>query len=121
MNRLSTYALRGLAALALASGLSSCSISSKTYVSEIRGYSVTAGRITRIENLYAEEFQPLSDGVAMKLVEDGCTVTMRFSETDEQQRIFEIGEGVILVKGFDGDYILESRSGGGGTVEAIEP
>lgn len=113
MNHLPIPAARGLAVVALAACLSSCAISSKTYVNEIRGYSVTRGRITRIENLYAEEFQALSDGVAMKLVEDGCTVTMQFKENDDQPRVFEIGTGVILVKGYDGDYILESRSGGG--------
>lgn len=109
MNRLPIAAL----ALAVCLPLSSCTISSKTYVSEIRGYSVTRGTITRIENLYADEFKPLSDGVAMTLVENGCTVTMQFQEGEDQTRVFEIGEGVILVKGSGGDYILESRADGG--------
>ena len=103
----------------MSSCLSSCSISSESFVNQIRGYSITRGRITRIDNLYAEEFKPLSDGVAMKLAENGCSVTMQFREDDDQTKIFDIGKGVILVKGYDGDYILESRSDGG--YEALQP
>ncbi len=112
MNRLPISGFRHLAVLALGVCLSSCSISSESFVNQIRGYSITRGRITRIDNLYAEEFKPLSDGVAMTIAEDGCSVTVQFREGDDQTKIFEIGEGVILVKGYDGDYILESRSDG---------
>ncbi len=112
MNRLTISGFRGLAVLAVGLCLSSCSVSSSQFVDGIRGYSITRGRIIRIDNLYAEQFKPLSDGVAMTLAEDGCSVTMQFREGDDQTKIFDIGEGVILVKGYDGDYILESRSDG---------
>ena len=110
MNRLPSRGLRGLAVLAVGLFLTSCSMSSAQYVLGVRGYSVTRGRITRIDNLYANEFKPLSDGVAMVLSENGCSVTMQFEEGDEQLKVFDIGEGVIVVKGYRGDYILESRS-----------
>ena len=112
MNRLPISGFRGLAVLVLGLCLSSCSVSSSQFVNGIRGYSITRGRIIRIDNLYAEQFKPLSDGVAMTIAEDGCSVTVQFREGDDQTKIFEIGEGVILVKGYDGDYILESRSDG---------
>ncbi len=92
--------------------LASCSTSSAKYIEEIRGYAVTRGRITKIENLHAEELESLSDGLAMTLVENGCRITMKFDEDEEAVRIFDIGEGVILVHGYDSDYILESRSDG---------
>ena len=98
--------------LVLTFSLASCSTSSAKYIDEIRGYAVTRGRITKIENLHAEELQSLSDGLAMTLVENGCRVTMKFDADEEAVQIFDIGEGVILVHGYDSDYILESRSDG---------
>ena len=112
MNRLTISGFRGLAVLAVGLCLSSCSVSSSQFVDGIRGYSITRGRITRIDNLYTEQFKALSDGVAMTLAEDGCSVTMQFREGEDLTKIFDIGEGVIVVKGYDGDYILESRSDG---------
>jgi hypothetical protein len=86
-------------------------------VNEIRGYSVTRGRITKIENLSATEFRSLSDGLAMTLGGEGCAVTMKFREDEDEAKVFEIGTGVILVYGYDGDYILESRADGAGPAQ----
>lgn len=113
MNRLQISGFRGLAVLVLGLCLSSCSVSSAKYVNGIRGYSITRGRIIRIDNLYAEQFKPLSDGVAMTLAEDGCSVTVQFREGEDETKIFEIGKGVIIIKAYDGDFILESRSDNG--------
>ena len=86
-------------------GLCSCASTSRSYVDDLAGYSVTEGRITRIENLEAHLIEPLADGVAMTLTQP-CRVWMEFD--NGESRSFEIGSGVILVHGYDSDFILES-------------
>ena len=96
-----------ITALCAAFGLASCSLSSESYHEEKEGYSATAGRIVKIENLTAERFEPLSDGVAITVAAPGCRVWLTFE--NEETRVFDIGRGVIIVHGPSRDYILESR------------
>ena len=102
--------------LATAALLTSCSVSSESYVAEISGYSVTRGRIMRIENLHANAVQPLQDGVAITLSRPGCLVTIRFD--NDESRVMKTGRGVIIVHGYANDYILESELGVSGDGEA---
>ncbi len=89
--------------------LSACATSAESYIAEMPGYSVVHGRITRIENLHTEDVTPLSDGMVFVLSRPDCRVSIEFE--DEQRKVFNVGQGVILVHGAAGDYILESEIG----------
>ena len=89
--------------------LSACAMSAESYIAEMPGYSVVHGRITRIENLHTEDVTPLSDGMVFVLSRPDCRVSIEFE--DEQRKVFNVGQGVILVHGAAGDYILESEIG----------
>ena len=91
----------------LLASLASCSVSSSSYVDDLAGYSVTSGRITRIEGLHAEQIVPLSDGLAVTVSQPGCKVLMQFDDGDT--RVFDAGRGVILVHGYSTDYLLSSQ------------
>ncbi len=96
-----------ITALCATFGLASCSLSSEAYHEEKKGYSATTGRIVKIQNLSAEKFEPLSDGVAVTVAAPGCQVWLKFE--NEETRVFDLGPGVVIVHGPDRDYILESR------------
>jgi hypothetical protein len=91
----------------LVAALASCAASSASFVGDLPGYSVTSGRITRIEGLHAEQIVPLSDGVAVTVSQPGCRVLVEFQNGDT--RVFDAGRGVILVHGYSKDYILSSQ------------
>ena len=97
-----------LFACAIAS-LSACKTTAESYVAEMPGYSVVTGRITRIENLHTEDVTPLSDGMVFVLSQPDCRVSITFE--DDQRKVFNVGQGVIIVHGAKGDYILESEIG----------
>ena len=88
--------------------LSSCSTSAEDYVQEMPGYSIVKGRFTRVENLHSEEMTPLADGIVFVLSRSDCRVSMEFE--DEQHKVFNLDQGVILVHGNDHDYILQSET-----------
>ncbi len=77
-----------------------------SYVEGLKGYSVTPGEITLIENLNAQQLDNLADGVVMTLGESG-RVTLRFSKNES--KVFEIAAGSVLVVGKDKDYVLQSH------------
>ena len=95
--------------LILAAGLSSCMLSSRGYVDEITGYSVTEGRITRIVSLDSENMEPLTDGMAYTVSHSGCRVSMTFENGESKE--FDLGRGVIIVHGYKSDFILQSELG----------
>ncbi len=85
--------------------LSACGTTSTQYAEDIKGYAVTQGRIVKVEGLSTDNLQPLQDGLATVIGKSGCRVTLRFDS--ERSKVFEVGEGVILVHGHESDYILE--------------
>ena len=91
-------------ALLLALSLSSCRTNSQKYAAEMLGYSSSRGQVTYFENLASNEMMRLSDGIAIKLNQDGCRVTMEFGEN---MHIFEVGPGCIIVFGGREDFLLE--------------
>ena len=93
-----------LAALAV---LSSCAVTSRDYVEELTGYATTEGRITRIESLNSKKVEPLKDGIAVTVGQPGCRVLIRFENGEE--KVFDVYEDVILVHGYDCDFILRSE------------
>jgi len=76
-------------------------------MTQARGYAVTRGEITRIENLYTDYFERLRDGVAITISKPDCRVTIKFDE--RQSRTFVLGPQVILVLGAQSDYILQPQ------------
>jgi hypothetical protein len=91
--------------LFLIAGLCSCAVNSRSYVERLAGFSVTEGRITRIDNLETDELEPLEDGLAVTLSKP-CQVWMEFD--NGETRSFDLSTGVIIVHGYDSDFILES-------------
>ena len=93
--------------LAAIATLSSCAISSRDYVNKLSGYAITEGRITRIENLSTQNVQPLKDGIAVTVGIPGCRVLIQFENGEE--KAFDVNSGVILVHGYDCDFIVRSE------------
>ena len=95
-----------LVLLSLAAGLCSCAVTSREYVEDLAGYSVTEGRITRIAGLQTEALESLEDGLAVTVSQSGGKVWIMFDSGES--RSFELDRGVILVHGYESDFILRS-------------
>ena len=109
-----------LVLLSLVAGLCSCAVTSREYVEDLAGYSVTEGRITRIDGLQTEALVPLEDGLAVTVSEPGGTVWIMF-DTGESSS-FELDRGMILVHGYESDFILRSALGSSGAPSTrVEP
>jgi hypothetical protein len=93
--------------LAAIATLSSCAMSSRDYVNELSGYAITEGRITSIENLNTQDVQPLKDGIAVTVGIPGCRVMIQFE--NGEQKAFDVHSGVILVHGYECDFIVRSE------------
>ena len=89
--------------------LAGCSTSSQAFVDDLSGFSVTRGRITHIENLSTSKVVPLTDGVAVT-VSKPCRISITFE--DAQTRTMELGPGVIVVHGYETDFVLKSELAG---------
>ncbi|MCA8954440.1 MAG: hypothetical protein KDC87_00110 [Planctomycetes bacterium] len=96
-------------AVALAAGLAGCNTVSDSYVAQWSGYSVMRGTIVSVENLSGADLQRLADGIAVKVSQAGCKVTMKFE--NNQSSTMELGPGVVVVYGIHHDYILRSAPG----------
>ena len=103
---------RTLVLLTLVAGLSSCTVTSREYVEDLAGYSVTEGRIIRISNLQSESLESLEDGLAITLNRPGCQVWIEFDSGES--KLFKLDPGVILVHGYESDFILRSTLGNTG-------
>lgn len=100
--------IRLAATLCLASLFSSCTISASAYVERAQseqGYSMKRGRITRIEGLHTEKIEHLRDGLAITLDQAG-EVSMSFE--NENNALFRLDAGSIIVHGRDADFLLEA-------------
>jgi hypothetical protein len=95
-----------LVLFSLVAGLCSCAVTSKEYVEGLAGYSVTEGRITRIAGLQTETLEPLEDGLAVTVSQPGGKVWILFDSGES--RTFELDRGVILVHGYESDFMLRS-------------
>lgn len=104
-----TFSTRRICSLFLALTLSACSTtSSGSYVADMTGFSVTEGRIQKITGLATDKVEPLSDGLAVTLSAQGCSVVIEFA--NDTTKVFDLGPGVILVHGYEKDYILQNVS-----------
>lgn len=88
--------------------LAGCSTTAISYIDQQPGYSVTRGRIERVENVSSEDLVPLADGVAVRL-DQPATVTIRFD--DDNTRVMDLGAGAIVICSHAADYVLVSQSG----------
>lgn len=93
--------------LILAAMLQACSTTSHSYVVDSSDYSVVRGEIVDVQNLTAQEFRHLSDGVAIVLSGSGGRVTIRFDA--DQEKTFEVGDGAVVVFGDGSDYLLRNE------------
>lgn len=87
--------------------LSACSTSSKVYVEESKTYSVTRGRVLRIEGLTSDKVEALSDGVAITLGSTPCRMTLSFDE--KRQKTLDLKQGHIVVFGPEVDYVMQPQ------------
>ena len=94
--------------LLLAGLLPGCVSSSASFVAKAQGYAVTRGQCIEVANLHSEEITPLKDGVALKINEPGCMVTLQFDGDNTQ--VLKLPVGSILVHGKDGAYVLEPHA-----------
>ena len=94
--------------LLLAGLLPGCVSSSASFVAEAEGYAVTRGQCIEVVNLHSKEITPLKDGVALKINEPGCMVTLQFDGDDTQ--VLKLPVGSILVHGQDGASVLEPHT-----------
>ncbi|MEE8142795.1 MAG: hypothetical protein V3T77_06820 [Planctomycetota bacterium] len=90
--------------LLAASFTSGCALHSFEYAASKLGYSTTRGEITNFENFDSSAMERLADGIALKVDSDGCRITLDFGN---DQHIFEVGPGCIVVFGGHEDFLLE--------------
>ncbi len=95
-----------LVLVSLVAGLCSCAVTSREYVEDLAGYSVTEGRITRIAGLQTEMLESLEDGLAVTVSRSGGKVWIMFDSGES--RAFDLDRGMILVHGYESDFILRS-------------
>lgn len=100
---------RLLVSVLLVAIASSCSTTSTSYVESQAGFSVTKGRILRIENLHSEHIEPLADGVVIAPSREGCRVALQFR--DGRRQLLALPPGSILVCAHATDYVLRMENG----------
>lgn len=98
--------------LLLAVLASACSTTSTSFVEDQSGFSVTKGRVLRIENLESEDIETLADGVAFRMSRGDCRVTIEFPDGRKQH--LTLPPGGILVCAHATDYVLRMEDGGAG-------
>jgi len=100
------------ASLLLLAPIAACSTSSAAFVDAQSGYSVTRGKLLRVDGLVSESLVRLGDGVAFNIDGTACKVALSFG--DGSKRVLELGEEDVLVCGVDMDYVLQPVQHSGG-------
>jgi hypothetical protein len=97
-----------LAAILLLS-IAACSTTSDAFIERYPGYSVTRGRLLRVENLSSTTVTPLADGAAFEVDAPRCRVTLRFP--DGVERALELQPPAVLICGTERDVVLQPALG----------
>ncbi len=84
--------------------LTSCMLSSRSYVEKQSGFAILKGEVVHIENLNSVFKEDLIDGNANHISAGGARITMKFGE---EMSSFEPGPGSVLVLSRHGDYLLQ--------------
>ena len=84
-----------------------CQTSSTSYIaSKADSYIISKGQVIRAQSVHSLGVEPLSDGLAMPISQDGAKATMQFCSREET---FELAQGDILVQAEDADFILKKK------------
>lgn len=98
--------------------LTSCVLSSRSFVEKQSGYAILKGEVVRIENFNSQSKEALFDGIANHISAGGSRLTMKFGE---ELDVFEPGPGSILVLSRHGDYLLQPHQQIGVPVQKEAP
>lgn len=96
-----------LGLILMVSSFAACTSTTRSYVDSVSGYSVVRGRVTEIENLSANHKMSFSDGLAVTVTKPGCRISITFP--DRQKKVIDLEPGMILVHGYEEDYVLRSE------------
>ncbi|MCA8958727.1 MAG: hypothetical protein KDC87_21805 [Planctomycetes bacterium] len=99
--------------------LASCATSSTTFIENHPDYSVSRGRIVRLEHLYSEKILPLADGVVFAVSRPDCRVALELP--GGERRLLELAPPAMVLCGTDRDYVLEPVRGGAPATGKADP
>ncbi len=97
--------LRFLALCAVLGSFMSCGATVESFVRDKAGYSVTKGRLVRVDRLTSETITTFSDGVAFVVDSSDCKVSMEFA--DGSQQVIELRHPSMIVMGAEAQYVLQ--------------
>ncbi len=90
--------------LAITFFLPGCATTSQAYVEKARGFAVTQGRIRKILGLSSQKYESLADGVAIRIDDNPCRVTIDFGG---QQKDLDLPPGSVLLLAEDTGYVMQ--------------
>jgi hypothetical protein len=99
-----SHSIRCVILLLVSAALTSCGATMARYATESDGYWVARGKIVRIENLSAKDWNSLGSGLRAEVHRAGCRITLEYGD---RTQVFEPGPGSVLLFGPKGDYILQ--------------
>jgi len=101
-----TLPLRMVPAAGILLLLCSCATSSREYVLEASGLSVTRGKLEKVEHLTSDKYLHLSDGLVLFVAKEPCQVTLKMGE---KSQVFTLPPGSSVLIGKEGDFILQPQ------------
>ncbi len=90
--------------VAVSATLLSCATSTREFVDEAVGYSVTRGDLVYVRGLAFESRNRLADGTAVTISTSDCEISLRLGERNE---VISAKPNSVLVFGPDDDYLLQ--------------
>lgn len=84
---------------------SGCATTAADYVDGLAGFSVTRGRLLRVNGLVSESITPLADGVVFAIDGGPCQVALEFA--DGSKRVLNLSSPDQLVCASDADFVLQ--------------